>query len=161
MKKYLKSFYSALKNACTAFTFIMFAVYFIAAILGRESITFPTNAITWVFLVSIWFAISNLVFEIKKLDLIVRTVLHFIAYTIGFYFVMHFLEEFNKKNNNINSSNAFVATIVFATLYIIVALAVFLILHFINRKKNEEEDYTPAFDKKKNDDKDEKSKSKK
>ena len=156
MKKYFKDLLHAFRTACTTFTFIIFAVYFIVSILDKTTFPFPIKSIPWVFLVSIWFAFLNLVFEIKKLDLIVRTVLHFIAYTIGFYFVMHFIEDYND-----NSSIAFVSTVLFATLYLIIALAIFLVNHLIHRKKNEEEDYTPAFDKKKNDDKDEKSKSKK
>jgi large-conductance mechanosensitive channel len=97
-----------------------------------------------VFVISLWFAIANLLFHIKKLDIIVRTLLHFLAYTIGFYVVMHFIIEHNES-----AASAFVFTVVFVILYAIIAVSVFLVAHLINRKKNEEEDYTPAFDKKK------------
>ena len=140
MKKRLKDLYNSLKTACTTFTFIIFVVYLIANMFGKTEYPLVISSIPWVFLISLWFALSNLIFKIKKFDPIVRTLIHFVAYTLGFYFVAYVIS----KNAN-NGPKAFVFTIVFATLYVIAASAVFLILHFMNRKKNDKENYTPTF----------------
>lgn len=143
--KFLKSLSNTLKTACVIFTCIVFAFYLLGVAFENALQVLTLSRLALLFLFSIWFAVSNKILKSKKMNLILRVVLHFISSVLGFFIIFVYL-----PGNTQKPSSAFTLTLFFAVAYILIAACVLIVLHFTKKKKNEKEEYEPVYDKKSN-----------
>ncbi len=137
----VKNVYDVFKTGCMIFTFVVFSFYILGEIMSNTVKFLTLNTLSLLFLFSIWFAISNLLFKSKKLNLIIKVTLHYISTVIGFFVIFVWI-----PGNIENNSRAFLLTLVFSALYILVACAVLGIKFSVNRKNNEKSDYSSVYD---------------
>ncbi|MBR5314840.1 MAG: hypothetical protein IKU45_05465 [Clostridia bacterium] len=130
-----------LKNSCVIFTVIVFGFYILGnAIESSERVLTLTNMF-YLYLFSLWFALSNLILRSKKINAILSVFLHFVSTNLGFFFVFVYL-----PGNLQNKSRAFILVLCFAFIYILVASVAFGINSVINKKKNENEEYKSVYE---------------
>lgn len=144
-KNFLSKLYGIFKNGCMIFTFVVFAFYILAYSMTSVAQALNLTNLFLVFLFSIWFAFSNLFLGNKKINVILRTILHFLSTLLGFFVIFILLPGYLDTNK----SGSFVLMIGFTAFYALITLAVAIIKNITNKKKNEQEDYESIYDKSK------------
>ena len=142
-KKILTKITNIFKNACVIFTFVVFAFYIMGAIASNalQTLTLPRMAL--VFLFSFWFAICNLFLRIKAMNIILRTALHFVSSTFGFYVIFLLIPGYTK-----NQSSSFALVIAFIIAYAIITAVYGLIKSALCKKSQQDEEYNSIYNKK-------------
>ena len=144
--KLLKNLSDLFKSGCVIFTFVVFAFYILADIMTSAVMALTLKNLFLLFLFSIWFAGSNRFLKNNKFNFIVKLVLHFISTLAGFFVIFVYL-----PGNLANKSRAFVLTLTFAGVYILIAAVILIFKNALNKKKNEKEEYESVYDNSKED----------
>lgn len=139
--KFLSSALNVLKNSCVIFTVIVFGFYILGNALESSEQVLTLINMFYLFLFSVWFALSNLLFKSKKLNTILSVFLHFLSTNFGFFFIFVYL-----PGNLNNKSRAFVLVLTFAFIYILIASIGLGISTLMNKKNNETEEYKPIYE---------------
>ncbi len=145
-KNFPTKLYELIKSGCLIFTVIVFAFYILGNAVSSAVQVLTLTNLFLLFLFSIWFALSNTLLKTKKLNVILRVVLHFISTIIGFFVIFIYL-----PGNLENKARAFVLTLAFAAVYIVVAAIGLIIRKAIIKNKNNEEEYQSVYEKQKQD----------
>ena len=143
-KKFFPALYETLKSACLIFTLIVFAFYILGNAISSEVQVLTLTTLTLFFAFSIWFALSNNLLKSNKLNVFLRVSLHFLSTVLGFFVIFVYL-----PGNIENGSRAFILTIGFAALYIVVATIILAISGAVRKQRNEKEEYKSIYDKSK------------
>ena len=140
--KFLKTLKEIFHSGCAIFTFVVFGFYIMGDILSSTTKVLELKTLFLLFLFSLWFALSNRIFTAKKMNVILRTVFHFLSTIIGFFVIFIYL-----PGNIKNSSSAFVLTLGFAVIYVVIAAIILTVRHFSLKKRNSEEKYDSVYEK--------------
>ena len=139
-------------NAC-AFTVLISALFFaFAKITGLAEVKIDFLHFFIILLFGTVIAVTNTVFELPKLNIAFKFIIHYVVLLIAFYIV--FINFGNVKSSGI--STVFVTVIVFSFLYVFISLAVWIIRRIFkigsshkkpDAKQKEKEDttYKPRF----------------
>lgn len=133
-KKLFNGKFDLIKNGCVIFTATVFAFYILGEMMSNTVKVLTLNTLFLIFLFSLWFALSNKLLTTKKLNVILRVFLHFLSTVLGFFVIFVYI-----PGNTENSSSAFVLTLGFAAMYLLVAALVFTVIHLINKGKETKE----------------------
>ncbi len=139
--KFLNKALNILKNSCVIFTIIVFGFYILGNALDSSEQVLTLTNMFYLFLFSIWFALSNLLFKSKKFSTILAVSLHFLSTNFGFFFIFVYL-----AGNLQNKSRAFVLVLCFAFIYILIAAAGLGVHALMNKKNNETEEYKSIYE---------------
>ena len=143
--KFTKGLVKFLKNGCVTFTIVVFAFYILGDIMSSATKVLTLKNLILLYLFSVWFSASNIILRSKKMNLILRVVLHFVSTVLGFFVIFVYL-----PGNLENPSSASLLTIGFSALYIVIASLILGIKSAISKKKNEDaedDEYDSIYDK--------------
>lgn len=141
--KFLKSLYGIFQNACVIYSLCVLGCCLIAHTgnVGNMS-TINLSALTLLAILSLWLSLSVAIFKIKKLNVILRTALHFVASAAGIFVTL-----FYGSNAENKQAFAFAFLIFFSIAYVVAATAVLAIRSAVNKKKKDDEDYSSVYKK--------------
>lgn len=131
-----------LKTSCFLFTLIVFAFYILGNAISNEVQVLTLTNLALIFGFSIWFTLSNILLKSNKLNLFLRVSLHFLSTLLGFFVIFIYI-----PGNAQNGSRAFILTIAFAALYILVAVIALIINGIVRKTKNENKEYKSVYEK--------------
>ena len=138
---FLKSFYSIFQNACVIFTVCVLACSFISFAAGANAGNYLNiSALMLLALLSFWFSLSSLILKPRKLNIILRVILHFIASVVGMYVILFVISGASEKQ-----AFAFTFTIVFSVVYAITATLILVVKGKANKKKAEKDNYDSVY----------------
>lgn len=124
--KICKSIYGKiLLPACLIHTFITFLMMWIS-----DFDAIQINRAGLVFLFSLTVAFSNRIFDLKKMNILLRATLHFIFMTLSFVIFM----LYGSGNFSKNSSGSMLLLVVYVVIYLLIA-PVFVYLIYRKEKK--------------------------
>ncbi len=144
--KLLNALLNIFRSGCVIFTFVVFGFYILGDLMSSQIQVLTLKNLFLLLLFSLWFAMSNIFLKNKKLNIILRTILHFVSTVFGFFVIFIYL-----PGNLENGSSAFVLTIGFAALYILVASIIFTVNHIMKKKKADTQEYKSVYEKTKQD----------
>ena len=120
-------------NAC-AFTVLINMLFFaFAKITGLSEIKIDFLHFFIILLFGVVIAITNTVFELPKLHIVFKFIIHYVVLLIAFYIV--FINFGNVKSSGI--STVFVTVIIFSFLYVFISLIVWLLKRAFKINRNE------------------------
>ena len=140
--KFFPALYMTLKTSCFLFTLIVFAFYILGNAISNEVQVLTLTNLALIFGFSIWFTLSNILLKSNKLNLFLRVSLHFLSTLLGFFVIFIYI-----PGNAQNGSRAFILTIAFAALYILVAVIALIINGIVRKTKNENKEYKSVYEK--------------
>ena len=140
--KFFPALYETLKTSCFLFTLIVFAFYILGNAISNEVQVLTLTNLALIFGFSIWFTLSNILLKSNKLNLFLRVSLHFLSTLLGFFVIFIYI-----PGNAQNGSRAFILTIAFAALYILVAVIALIINGIVRKNKNENKEYKSVYEK--------------
>lgn len=132
--KFLNGLYDLVKRGCVIFTVTVFAFYILGELMSNTVKVLTLSTLFLIFLFSVWFALSNKLLRTKKMNIVLRVFLHFISTVVGFFVIFVYL-----PGNTANSSSAFVLTLGFAGLYLLIAALILTVIHLFNKRKESKE----------------------
>ena len=141
MKK-LKTLYEAFLcplGLCFTFTILLF--YAVGGVARGSGIALEAKQIWLILFFSALFSLSGLIFR-TSLNMIVKVTLHFASTAFAFVFCLVFLSGYFEK-----TSGGLIISLIYAMLYLVIALVVFGVRALIGKKKNEESGYDRQFEK--------------
>ena len=139
--KLLKSIYGIFQNACVIFTLCVLACSFISFAAGANAGNYLNiSALLLLALLSLWLSLASLLLKPKKLNIILRVILNFIASVVGMYVILFGVSGASEKE-----AFAFTFTVVFSVVYIIVATVVLFVKSKADKKKSEKENYESVY----------------
>lgn len=142
MKNAKKFYYQVLLPACLIFTFLCFAFSLILQFSESEMKLPMVNLdnLSQIFLFSFLFSASWQLFSIKKLPFWLTLSLHFLGFLANIAIVFFFIGK-----HYTTARNAFVILIIFALIYIVLAVIGVTIRHFILANTAEKKVYKRQF----------------
>ncbi len=136
-----KFIYGIFQNACVIFTLCVLGCSFIAFAAGANAGNYLNiSALMLLALLSLWLSLSSLLLKPKKLNIILRVILNFIASIVGMYVILFGISGASEKQ-----AFAFTFTIAFSVVYVIAATILFVIKGNSNKKKAEKENYDSVY----------------
>ncbi len=139
--KFFRSLYNIFQNACVIFSLSVLICIIISFSAGAgTSSQLNISALLVLALLSLWLSLSAILLKIKKLNIILRMILNFVASVLGFYVCLFNLSEAYEQKTFV-----FVFTVFFAIVYIVAACVVLIVRSVVNKKKSDKEDYNSVY----------------
>jgi len=141
-KKMLNGIKNLFKSGCVIFTIVVFVFYLMGEIVSNATQTLTFSRLFLLYLFSVWFALSNLFLKNKKLNIILKIILHFVSTVTSFFVVFIYI-----PGNTENTSSAFVLTICFAVIYIATATIIMFVRSAIRSNADKKKEYKAMYEK--------------
>lgn len=135
-------FKKILLPSCLFFTILCFVFSGVLS-LSKTEMSLPTinlNNLFQIFLFSLIFSASNLLFTSKKTKFGVSLLLHYLSFVANILIVFSFIGKHFESQKN-----ALVMLIIFSLIYVIIAAIAATVRHFVVAKKNENKTYKRQF----------------
>ncbi|NLK40242.1 MAG: hypothetical protein GX303_08410 [Clostridiales bacterium] len=129
-------------TACLYFTIIVFSLHIFGGILSQKSVQMPLERLSLLFLFSIGMAVAGLVWQAKKIPVILRHLIHYASFILTFWGVFILIGDFAAK------PSSKLTIMILASFFYILATAVCLGLkNFFRRQRKKKEAYSPVYNK--------------
>ena len=143
--KFLNGVKNLFKTGCVIFTIVVFVFYLMGEIVSNATQTLTFSRLFLLYLFSVWFALSNLFLKNKKLNIILRIILHFVSTVASFFVIFIYI-----PGNTENTSSAFVLTVCFAVIYIATATIIMFVRSAVKARADKKKEYKAMYDKQNN-----------
>ncbi len=138
---FLKSLYNTFKSGCVIFTILVFVFYILGNVISSAVQVLTLFNMFLLLLFSIWFALANYLLNRKSINIVVRVLIHFLLTVVGFFVIFIYM-----AGNFENKSRAFIITVGFAVLYIIIAAITLFFKNILKKKDNDKQKYESVYD---------------
>lgn len=129
-----------LYKACLYFTILVFAIYISGSLLSAEKLQMPLQRLALLFLFSLGMAFAGLIWQAKKLPLVLRHLIHFACFIFCFWGVFIYIGNFVSK-----TSSVITLMVLTAFLYIMAVALFTAVRNRFRRKKEKNEAYSPVY----------------
>ena len=136
----IKKFLNILKQTCIFFTLIVILFYLISNSMISSTLVLEMSGVFMLLIFSFVFALCNLIFDIKKLPIVIRALIHYLI-IIGIILFAFFY--FTPDSASFGTAMVIAAFI--AVIYAISTAVVLAVSIRIKNVKSDEQAYNPQF----------------
>ena len=141
--RFFKKIRSLLCNTCVIFSITVLLVLGVWAAISSQKVASTAllfSQAASVFAFSFLLCCINEIFRVRKLNILLRVLIHFAGFMLIFYFIFIRFSNYFESN-----SGAFLIMLLVGIIYIIIAAIILAIRHLITRKKQNDEKYESQF----------------